>query len=71
VQEITGADLSTALSEALTTLFPPMSVLPGTTASWGIFYAYELAADSETEANSLFARSLFRSIRIKSLRVRR
>lgn len=45
-QKITGDDLATALGDAIQTLFPSNGLLQNTTASWGVFYAYELAGGS-------------------------
>lgn len=56
-QAITGSDVSSALTAALQTLFPPASVLPNTTASWGVFYAYQLARDPLSQANSLMGKT--------------
>ncbi|HWX64796.1 MAG TPA: hypothetical protein VNZ27_00075 [Rhodanobacter sp.] len=55
-QEITGVDLNTALADAVQTLFPAASVLADTTASWGVFYAYELVRDLGSQNNSLLSK---------------
>jgi hypothetical protein len=55
-QEITGVDLNTALADAVQTLFPAAGVLADTTASWGVFYAYELVRDLDSQNNSLLSK---------------
>lgn len=54
-QAIAGASLNAALTTALQTLFPA-NVVQNTTASWGVFYAYELAKDDQSQANSLLGK---------------
>lgn len=45
-QKITGEDLTAALDDAIQTLFPTNGLLQNTTASWGVFYTYQLVLGS-------------------------
>ncbi|HIE5095260.1 hypothetical protein WG628_09710 [Stenotrophomonas maltophilia] len=54
-QAISGPDVATALGNAIQTLFPSSDTLQNTTASWGVFYAYELSG-SATPGDSLISK---------------